>query len=409
MKDHPDINDTLQAEGVEGVRARHDRARKFNREAAGDTKRKALPFRRHREGNAPNLKWTVKNLIPQQGTGLLAGQFATLKTFLAVDLGGALAFADTYLGFRIKRNGATLIFANEGTTNLEARIDALSLAKFDDRPMPIYVCTAPVRLLDPASVEEVIATARDVSIAVENDRHMELVLIMFDTVSGAAGYEKAGDENDPTVGHKLIAAMRSISETTGSFVLGIDHLGKTPEAGVRGASSKEGAADVVLAAIGGKQLNGKVADLRLAVRKLRDGGASGAEFPYRMQIVDLPPDEEGDPQTSVVVLFEDPKQAPTAKEEKEPGAAFATLRRVMMGIIATDGQDIKPYADGPIVRAVPVDVIRPEFYAEYPTAESGTARADKCRSALRRALKNSRVHIREIDGQEWVWFVNDGR
>lgn len=36
----------------------------------------------------------------------------------------------------------------------------------------------------------------------------------------------------------------------------VDHFGKNPEAGTRGASSKEAAADLVLAALGKKGLSG---------------------------------------------------------------------------------------------------------------------------------------------------------
>jgi hypothetical protein len=89
-----------------------------------------------------------------------------------------------FLGFKINRPGATLIFASEGKANIDARIDALSVAKYDDRPLPIYVSTAPVSLLNPDSVADVIETAREVSIGVDREDNLPLCLLIFDTLAG---------------------------------------------------------------------------------------------------------------------------------------------------------------------------------------------------------------------------------
>jgi hypothetical protein len=69
----------------------------------------------------------------------------------------------------------------------------------------------------------------------------------------------------------------------------------------RGSSSKEAAADLVLAYLGEREVSGRVVNLRLAVRKCR-GGPSGQEFPFSMREVTHPqPDEEGNPITTLVV------------------------------------------------------------------------------------------------------------
>jgi RecA-family ATPase len=81
-------------------------------------KAKALAFHRHRSSNNPSLKWLIKGLLPETGTGLLSGTSGAYKTFVAFDVSGAIASAPMFLGFKIKRPGATLIFASEGKANI---------------------------------------------------------------------------------------------------------------------------------------------------------------------------------------------------------------------------------------------------------------------------------------------------
>ena len=57
------------------------------------------------------------------------------------------------------------------------------------------------------------------------------------------------------------------------------------ETGTRNSSAKEGHVDVVLALLGELKINGAIATLGMALRKLR-GGVVGLEFPFDLKIVD---------------------------------------------------------------------------------------------------------------------------
>ena len=81
--------------------------------------------------------------------------------------------------------------------------------------------------------------------------------------------------------------LKAVAQELKCFVLGIDHFGKSLEAGTRGASSKESSGDVVLACLGDKQLSGSVTNTRLAVRKHR-GGRQGQEYPFTLRVVEAP-------------------------------------------------------------------------------------------------------------------------
>src|SRR6516165_4105536 len=149
----------------------------------------------------------------------------------------------------------------------------------------------------------------------------------------------------------------------GCFVMGIDHFGKTVETGTRGTSAKEGSADVVIAMLGDKSVSGEVTNTRLALRKRR-GGANGEEHPFTARKIDIDPDTARKPMSTLVLDWgtaHDPQ--PAAKERWSK--SLRLLRQVLMTILADHGRDCQPFADGPTVRAVDIELVRQAFYRQY--------------------------------------------
>ena len=143
--------------------------------------------------------------------------------------------------------------------------------------------------------------ARQANDVLQQEFALPLGLIVIDTIAACAGYARAGDENDPAAGQALMNVLKTLAQALNCFALGIEHFGKSPEAGTRGASSKEASSDLVLACLGPKGLSGIVVNTRLAVRKNR-GGRQGQEYPFTLRIVEAPePDEDGEPVTTMVV------------------------------------------------------------------------------------------------------------
>jgi RecA-family ATPase len=98
MKEHPDVNDTLRAEGVEGVRARHDQARKYEGnsgtapQASNDNGHEPLAFVDIGAWSArkpPERKWAVSDRFPLRNVALLSGEGSTGKSILLMQLGAA--------------------------------------------------------------------------------------------------------------------------------------------------------------------------------------------------------------------------------------------------------------------------------------------------------------------------------
>jgi hypothetical protein len=365
-----------------------------------------LNYRRHRDANNSAPRYLVKNLLPETGVGLLSGQSGTYKSFVAIKLAGAIATGQPFAGYAIKRQGAVLIFASEGAGELPIRLDALSEAEHGGRVLPIFYCGAGVRLLDRTSVAGVIATAKAVAEDAQRDYRLPLTTIIFDTVIAAAQFAKSGDENDAAVGQKLMTTLGEISRVIGTFVLGVDHFGKTVETGTRGTSAKEAAADVVLAVLANKSISGEVTNPRLCVRKRRSGPA-GVEYPFSIKRVPLGQDDEGEDIASLVIEF---AEATAPAKDGDDKWRRSLLRRILMTLLADAGTDILPFADGPRVRAIKSETVRGEFYKQYATTDTDPKKQQGARSkAYRRAIHTTQernlIAVRELDGVEWLWLV----
>jgi AAA domain len=366
-----------------------------------------LSFRRHRDGNNPTPKDLVKGLLPETGIGLLSGQSGTYKTFVALNLAGAVATGKPFAGYNIKRPGATFAFVSEGANGWPQRLDALSKHDHDNARLPIFYTGAPICLLDPQSVAAVIETVKAAADEAKRDLDLPLSLVIFDTVIGAAGFAKAGDENDSVVNAKLMTALSRIATETGTFVLGIDHFGKAVETGTRGSSAKEAAADVVLALLANKAISGEVTEQRLAVRKRRDGQA-GIEHSFAVESVDIGEDEDGSGIKSCAIVFNAIPTTPMPKEADGWTKSLYTLKRIMMALLADHGQDVQPFTDGPTVRAIKTDIVRTEFFRQH-IADGAEDKEGAKRRAYNHAVKSAQnkglIGAREIGEVQFLWFV----
>jgi hypothetical protein len=103
---------------------------------------------------------------------------------------------------------------------------------------------------------------------------------------------------------------------------------------------------------------------------------------------------------------------PAAAEEPEAKwtKSLKLLRRVLMSMLADAGQDIRPWADGPLVHACDIGKVRDEFYRQYPVDGTEQQKTDARRQGFNRALKaaqgNDLIACREIEGVTMVWFAS---
>jgi hypothetical protein len=147
-------------------------------------------------------------------------------------------------------------------------------------------------------------------------------------MSAAAGFT---DENSSSEGQQAMNVCAELSRRTGAFLMACDHFGKAVETGTRGSSAKEGAADVVIACLGEKNLTGRIANTRVAIRKLR-GGAGGAEIAYKLRIVDMGIDEGNEQITTGVIDWSPVTIGPVPETSK--GKEWPRTATVLRGGLA---------------------------------------------------------------------------
>jgi hypothetical protein len=377
----------------------------------------------HGDADSRPLKaWLIKHLIPQVGHGLMSGQWGAGKTFVFFDLAASLNTAQPWLGHGVKRQCGVLLFAAEGADEVRLRLDAVVREKCGNMSRaPFYWYETAPLLLHKGSVEKLIAMARQAEASMQAQFGLPLGLIGIDTIAACAGYARAGDEYDNAVGQAIMNVLKAVAQGIGCFVLGIDHFGKSPEAGTRGASSKEASADVVLACLGNKELSGSVTNTRLAVRKHR-GGKQGQEYPFTLRPLDAPElDEDGDKITTMVVDWLPPGTAQAAAPPDDPWAlacrqqdqrtAMLRLKRVIMTILAERGVDLPIPPDGPVVRMVDQEIVREVFYGCTPAEDGKTpkqqrqVRHTQFKRARDRAEQNGLISVGNIGKATYLWLT----
>jgi AAA domain/RepB DNA-primase from phage plasmid len=355
-------------------------------------------------------KYLVKKLIPETGTGLLPGQWGTYKTFVALDLAGAVMTGVTFAGHAVKRRGGILFIAVEGREEIPIRLEALNRAKCGKAERLPFFCLDEIpRLVEKEASNKIAATAKTVAAEMQQRFGLPLALIIIDTVAAGAGYAKAGDENDAAIAQRIMDTLARISKLTGAFVLAVDHFGKAVETGTRGSSAKESFADVVLALLGEKELSGGVKNPRMAARKRR-GGPNGEELAFTAQLVAIGTDEDGDPIDTLVLEWGGEVEPPADDGEKDWAKAsrdVRLLRRVMMDLFAEHATELR--LAGVSIRALDQEIVRAEFYRNKAVDGSQQQQQAARQKAFRRAVDSARdrqlIGVRVIDEQTWLWLT----
>ena len=146
MKEHPDTNDTLQTEGLDAVRMRHDRARKYTNgrtqrdgpNIVGEPRIRLIAFNDIQLGTGRH--YLVKGLVPRVGLTIVWGPPKSGKSFWTFDVVMHVALNWPYRGRRV-HHGAVVYCAFEGQTGIEARCAAFSQRFFAEHreTVPFYL------------------------------------------------------------------------------------------------------------------------------------------------------------------------------------------------------------------------------------------------------------------------------
>jgi AAA domain len=269
-----------------------------------------------------------------------------------------------------------------------ADLDSLRFAWVEDCP----------NLQSNDDFNRLVETVRQAARNIRDQFGLPPVLIVIDTLSAAGSFK---DANDAAEGQRIMNRLAALSRLTGAFVLAVDHFGKAVETGTRGTSAKEAAADVVLALLADREINGTISNTRMALRKLR-GGKVGIETPFDLKVVDMDFGE-----TTCAVEWKearDPTQGSTPAKVRWPKSLRIFKSALETGLI-NHGKAMRPYGnEGPRVRAVSYDAVRSEFIVAYP-AEKTDAKKAAFKRALGQAREGGLIGSREINGIDFLWLA----
>jgi hypothetical protein len=175
--------------------------------------------------------WLVADMLPEVGKGLLSGQWGSYKTFGLLDLAGAVMSGGEFAGHQVVRRGGVLLLAAEGFSEVAPRIEAALTAKHPGARhsglgrAPFAWSAACPRLLDRDAADKLAALAREAGERMQREHGLPLALISIDTLTAAAGYERAGDENDAALGARIMNPFERVAQAARAMVLGVGLFG----------------------------------------------------------------------------------------------------------------------------------------------------------------------------------------
>jgi hypothetical protein len=238
----------------------------------------------------PPLQWRVRGVLPAVGVAALFGPSASGKSFLGFDLAAYIAEGRDWFGRRV--NAAPVVYlALEGEAGFKLRAEAWEQANGRTLPSCLRLVLQSFKLAD-----DVPDLAAAILAAVGAG-----AVVFVDTLNRAA---PMAEENSSRDMGEILEGAKELQRLTGGLVVLVHHTGKDAARGLRGHSSLFAAMDAAIEVTrDGDRREWKVA-------KAKDG-EDGAGHPFRLLVVDLTPDDEGEPMTSCVVRADDSPQEVT--------------------------------------------------------------------------------------------------
>ena len=376
------------------------------------------------DAEEPLIEWLVDEMLYQAGVALIAGQWGTFKTFIAFDLAASVMTKTPFAGRPVHRQGGVLFIAAEGQAQVRIRLKGASLGKIakieaaedaviiDPEKTPFAWAKRSPRLSDPESVGELRAMIGEAERGMRERFGLPLALVIIDALMPAAQFK---DADKTTEARQVMDMLAAIGREFNVLVIPIDHFGKDVSTGTRNASSKEDAADTILALLGERSLEGKLSNPRMALRKVK-GAEQGIEFPFEPREVVVGETKSRAPLKTFVIdwrsaVDQDSAAARLGKPAKTAWPkSLQIFKRALDNTLCDNGKRLRPFVDGPEVLAIPLATVRAEFLKAYPAENEdpkakAKAKAKACERAIKQAVEANLICTREIDAEDFKTFV----
>lgn len=240
----------------------------------------------------PPIKWLARGILPTEGLAAIYGASGSGKSFLALDLLGAIARGQPWFGNKTIPLPVTYV-ALEGEAGISQRVQAYELQN-GKLPLTVRFAAQPLNLLTSQDVVDLASAIR--SVRGTNG------VVCIDTLNRASS---GADENDSKDMGRIIQAAKQLQHDIGGLVILIHHSGKDASKGLRGHSSLYASLDAAIEVTKTDQQR------NWRITKSKDGRDDKSAC-FRLEVVGLGIDAEGDAITSCVVI-EDSEQLPAMK------------------------------------------------------------------------------------------------
>ncbi|MBS3021746.1 hypothetical protein DJFAAGMI_04522 [Comamonas sp. PE63] len=312
---------------------------------------------------APSPNWRVKYVLPVTGIAAIYGASASGKSFVSLELAAAIAEGSPFFGYATKP-AAVLYVVLEGEGGIRGRVLAWQRYKARTMPEGMRFLLQPFRLNDPQDVAELAAMCPPGCV------------VFIDTLNRSA---PGMDENSSKDMSAVIEGAKMLQRLISGLVVLVAHTGKDGSKGLRGHSSLFAALDAAVLI----ERNGDARSWR--VDKAKDG-RDGETHYFRLNVVEVGMDEDGDVMTSCVVV---PDSVVPTKGEKPLTAnqkmALTSFREAagMFGGLDEQGNFI----------GLHLSQWRPVFYRMSP-ADSDAAKKKAFERARKDLIELGRIEVK---------------
>lgn len=337
--------------------------------------------------------WLVEDLIFQGDAGLMFGASGSGKSFLAVDMGLAIARGEPFLGMKTAKGGV-LYQAGEGGKGLLKRLKAYR--KHHDvwgKDLPFILLPTPVNLY--SSEEDLEAFVQE-AMTWKAALSEPLALIVIDTFSTAS---PGANENTSEDMSRMLAAGQKLQSATGAAILWVHHKNASGER-ERGHSSLRANVDSAIEVNRDPETN----ERHFRVVKVKDG-EDGAKIAFQLQSVELGASDDGKPITSCVVVPAQAEAPRTGKNGSRTLPADRAFLKVLDDAITQYGGVL------PNIHPYPSDTYGVQFkrFRELYVATLGPGKdAQRVEDEIRRI--GMKLYAEELIGrfEQEMWITKKG-
>lgn len=229
----------------------------------------------------PPLAWAIKRVLPQQGVAAIYGPSGSGKSFLALDLGLAIAEGSRWFGNRVCDLPVVYV-GLEGESGVTNRVQAWTMEHQRNVPDTFRFLLGQSFHLDDDS--NVCALAAVIP---------KGAVIIIDTLNRAA---PTADENSSQDMGRILEGAKSLQALTEGLILIVHHTGKDASRGARGHSSFFAALDAAIEV----RRDASTRQRSWSIAKAKDG-EDGIQHFFDLKPIHLGVDSENDSISSCVV------------------------------------------------------------------------------------------------------------